>query len=118
MDLHNLSVLLAMGTPPSQSGASANPQADLIRMIGTFVVFGAIFYFVLIRPQQKRAKQQAELLKSIKRGDKVVTTSGIIGLVVSVKEKSITIKSDDAKIEMTKGAVGEILERGSESSDS
>src|SRR5436190_21303457 len=117
MDLHNLSVVLAMGAPPA-SGTSTNPQADLIRMIGTFVVFGAIFYFVLIRPQQKRAKQQAELLKSIKRGDKVVTTGGIIGLVVSVKEKSVTIKSDDAKIEITKAAVGEILERSNESSDS
>ena len=117
MDLYNLSVLLAMGTPP-QSGTPANPQADLIRMIGTFVVFGAIFYFVLMRPQQKRAKQQAELLKSIKRGDKVVTTAGIIGLVISVKEKSVTIKSDDSKIEVTKSAVGEILERSNDTSES
>lgn len=117
MDLHNLSALLAMGTPPA-SGTPANPQGELVKMIGTFVVFGAIFYFVLIRPQQKRAKQQAELLKSIKRGDRVVTTSGIIGLVVSVKEKSVTIKSDDAKLEITKGAIGEILERSNDSSDS
>lgn len=89
-----------------------------MRMVGTFVVFGAIFYFVLIRPQQKRAKQQAEMIKAIKRGDKVVTTGGIIGIVVSVKDKSLTIKSDDAKMEITKTAVGEVLERSSESSES
>ena len=90
-----------------------------MRMIGTFVVFGAIFYFVLIRPQQKRAKQQAAMIKAIKRGDKIVTTSGIIGLVSAVREKSLTIKSDDSKMEITKSSVGEVLERSaSESSES
>ncbi|MGN6552427.1 MAG: preprotein translocase subunit YajC [Verrucomicrobiota bacterium] len=113
MDLHKLSVFLGEVTQ-----TSSNPQGDLMRMVGTFVVFGAIFYFVLIRPQQKRAKQQAEMIKAIKRGDKVVTTGGIIGIVVSVKEKSLTIKSDDTKMEITKTAVGEVLERSSESSES
>ncbi len=112
MDLHNLSVILGQATP------TPNTQGDLMRMIGTFVIFGAIFYFVLIRPQQKRAKQQAEMLKAIKRGDKVVTTGGVIGIVVSVKDKSLTIKSDDSKFEITKAAVGEVLERSSETSES
>src|SRR5436190_11700616 len=114
MDLHNLSVLLAMGTPP-QSGTPANPQADLIRMIGTFAIFGAIFYFVLIRPQQKRAKQQTEMLKSVKAGDRILTTGGIIGVVVTVKEKSITLRSADTKMEITKSAVAEVTERSGES---
>lgn len=111
MALHNLSVILGETT-------AANPQADLMRMIGTFVAFGAIFYFVLIRPQQKRAKQQAEMLKAIKRGDKVVTTGGIIGIVSAVREKSLTIKSDDSKLEVTKAAIGEVLERSTEASES
>lgn len=114
MDLPNLSAILAAATP-----AAPNPQGDLMRMIGTFVVFGAIFYFVLIRPQQKRAKQQAEMLKAIKRGDKIVTSGGIIGIVSAVREKSLTIKSDDSKMEITKSSVGEVLERSaSESSES
>ncbi|HLP76890.1 MAG TPA: preprotein translocase subunit YajC [Candidatus Paceibacterota bacterium] len=114
MDLSNLSVILGQATTQT----AQNPQADLMRMIGTFVIFGAIFYFVLIRPQQKRAKQQAEMLKAIKRGDKVVTTGGIVGIVSAVREKTLTIKSDDAKLEITKGSVGEVLERSSESSSS
>jgi preprotein translocase subunit YajC len=113
MDLHNLSVILGQATPPA-----ANPQGELMKMIGTFAIFGAIFYFVLIRPQQKRAKQQAAMIKAIKRGDRIVTSSGIIGLVSSVKEKSLTIKSDDSKMEITKSAVAEVIERSSETSES
>ena len=61
---------------------------------------------------QKKAKEQAEMLKSVRPGDKVVTTSGIIGVVVSVKDKTISLRSADAKMEVTKSSVVEILERG------
>jgi preprotein translocase subunit YajC len=113
MDLSNLSVILGQATTPT----AEDPKAVILKQIALFVCFGAIFYFILIRPQQKRAKQQAEMLKAIKRGDKVVTSSGIIGFVISVKEKSITVKSDDSKLEFTKSAVTEVLERSSESSE-
>lgn len=112
MDLYNLSVIL--GAAATQT--TTNPKGEMMKMILTFAIFGAIFYFVLIRPQQKRAKQQAEMLKAIKRGDKIVTTGGIIGIVSSVKEKSLTIKSDDAKMEITKAAVADVLERSSDES--
>lgn len=77
-----------------------------------------MFYFVLIRPQQKKAKQQAELIKSIKPGDKIVTTSGILGVIVTVKDKAITLRSADSKFEITKAAVAEIIERSGEASES
>lgn len=86
----------------------------MVPMILLFI----IFYFVLIRPQQKKAKQQAEMLKTVKSGDKVVTTSGIIATVITVKEDSISIRSADAKFEITKGAIAEIRERAGESSAS
>ena len=76
-----------------------------------------VFYFILIRPQQKRAKQQAALLKNLKSGDKVVTSSGIVGLVITVKDKTVSLRSADAKMEVTKASVTEILESSS-SSDS
>lgn len=116
MDLHYLKPVLAQATGATQA---PNPQAELMKMIGTFVFFGLIFYFVLIRPQQKRAKQQAEMLKSVKGGDKVVTTGGVIGVVVTVKEKIVTLRSADAKMEITKSAIADILERsGGSSSES
>ena len=77
-----------------------------------------MLYFVLLRPQQKKAKQQENMLKTIKSGDKIVTNSGIVGVVISVKEKTLSIRSADAKFEITKGAVAEITERSGEPTES
>jgi preprotein translocase subunit YajC len=71
-----------------------------------------VFYFILIRPQQQRAKQQAKLIASLKSGDKVVTAGGIIGVVTSVKDRTVSLRSADAKMEVTKASVTEILEGG------
>ena len=76
-----------------------------------------VFYFALIRPQQKKQKQQAELLKAVRSGDRILTNSGIIATVITVKDKSLTIRSADAKFEITKSAVAEITERSGESSE-
>ena len=83
--------------------------------LGLMVV---VFYFALIRPQQKKARVQAELLKSVKPGVKVVTTSGIIATIVTVKDKAITVRSADSKFEITKTAIAEIIERSGEASES
>jgi len=56
------------------------------------VAMFAIFYFLLIRPQQKRAKQHQELLKSLKKGDRVVTNGGILGTVTGATEKYLTVE--------------------------
>ena len=69
-----------------------------------------MMYFMLFRPQQQRAKQMAKLMASMKAGDRVVTSSGIVGSVVSVKDKTVTLRSGDAKMEVTKSSVTEILE--------
>jgi len=80
---------------------------------------GVVFYFLLIRPQRVRAKQQDSLLKNLKSNDRVVTSSGIVGIVISVKEKSVTLRSADSKLEVLKSAVTEITEKsGAESSSS
>ena len=80
---------------------------------------GVVFYFLLIRPQRVRAKQQDSLLKNLKSNDRVVTSSGIVGIVISVKDKSVTLRSADSKLEVLKSAVTEITEKaGAESSSS
>ena len=63
-----------------------------------------------IRPQQQKAKQLAELIKQLKRGDKVAVAGGIIGHVVSVGD-TVTIRSAESKLEVQKGAVTEVLEK-------
>ena len=103
----NASNLFLLG----QASTAPNPQGQMIQMIGMFAIMGVMFYFMLIRPQSKKAKEHEELLKSLKPGDKVTTSSGILGVVVSVKDKSVTLRSADTKLEVTKSAVTEVTER-------
>jgi preprotein translocase subunit YajC len=114
MHLMNVRAILALGQQPQPGQPATSPIPNLVLMGLLFV----IFYMVLIRPQQKKAKQQSEMLKTVKSGDKIVTTSGIIATVVTVKEDSISIRSADAKFEITKGAIAEIRERSGEASAS
>ncbi len=81
--------------------------------IGAFVPFIFIFvimYFVLLRPQMKRQKDQQRLVTALKTGDRVVTNAGIHGLISNVKETTVIVKvADNVKIEMEKSAVTTIL---------
>ena len=112
MHLMNVSSLLAMGNPQGDGKTQTSPVASL----GFMAIMMVMFYFLLIRPQQKKAKQQQEMLKTIKSGDKIVTTSGIIATVITVKDDSVSVRAADSKFEITKGAVAEIRERSGEAS--
>jgi preprotein translocase subunit YajC len=101
----HLNVILAQAASAPAGQQQGSPFGLLVPMILVFV----IMYFMMIRPQQKRAKQQALLLKSLKSGDKVVTASGIIGVVITVKDNTVSLRSADAKLEVTKASVTEIL---------
>ena len=114
MEINLGSLLLAMAPPP---GTQPDPKGEMIKLVGMLGLMAVMFYFVAMRRQQKRAKEQAALLKAVKAGDKITTTSGILGVVLSVKEKTVTIRSADAKLEITKAAIAEITERGSEKSE-
>jgi preprotein translocase subunit YajC len=83
-----------------------------------FILMIVVFYFILIRPQQKKAKEHQELLKQVKGGDKILTSSGIVGTVVTVKERTVSIRSADTKLEILKSAISEVTERSGESTES
>ena len=100
--------MLALGGPPAGSSPEEQKKAIFMQM-GMMVFFGVIFYVMLIRPQQKRAKEQAKMLSELKAGDKVTTTSGIVGIVVGIKDNSVTLRSGESKLEITKGAIGEVV---------
>jgi preprotein translocase subunit YajC len=118
MDLSRLTVLLAMGSPSGPPGTQPDPKAQMLSTVGMLVIMGIMFYFVLFRPQQKKAKEHAQLLKSIKAGDRVLTSGGVVGVIVTVKERTVTLRSADSKFEVTKSAIAEITERSGESSES
>jgi preprotein translocase subunit YajC len=84
----------------------AAPQPDLLQTLLPFLFMGVIFYFLLIRPQQKRQKQHQQLMANLKTGDRVVTSSGIHGLIANVKDTTFLLKvADNVKIEIDKSAV-------------
>ena len=99
-----------MGAPPS--GTEADPRAQTIQMIGMFAILGVMFYFLLIRPQQKQKKEQENLMKNIKTGDRVLMTSGIYGIIANVKEKTFVVKiAENVKIEALKSAVSSVVQK-------
>jgi preprotein translocase subunit YajC len=74
-----------------------------------FAFIFVIFYFLLIRPQQKRQKEHQQLLSNLKTGDKVVTSSGIHGLIANVKDTTFLVKvADNVKIEVDKNAIASV----------
>jgi preprotein translocase subunit YajC len=111
MILDSVKALIAQATQP-------NPTGETIKMVAMLAMMGFLFYFMAIRPQRARAKQLEALIKSLKAGDRVVTSSGIIGVVVAVRDKSVSLRSADAKLEVLKSAVSEITEREAEPTNS
>jgi|SRR5439155_26802438 len=113
-----LTALLAFAPSPP-SGTAPNPTGQLVMQLGMFAILGLMFYMLMIRPQQKKAKDHAALLGTLRTGDKVVTSGGIVGIVVGVKDRSVSIRSADTKLEVLKSSVSEITERtGAGSSES
>jgi preprotein translocase subunit YajC len=96
--------LLAQASPAS--GAAANPLASFVPIILIFI----IMYFVLFRPQMKRQKEQAAMASSLKTGDRVVTASGIHGMISNVKDRTVIVKvADNVKLEMEKSAITTVV---------
>jgi preprotein translocase subunit YajC len=104
-----LSIAYAMGqTQQSQAGEAPHPLISLMPLILMFVVF----YFLLIRPQQKKQKEHQQMLSQLKKNDEVVTSGGIHGTIVNIKEKTYSLRVDDnVKIEISKSAVATVKKK-------
>jgi preprotein translocase subunit YajC len=98
--------------------AMANPTADggsnVFGALLPFLLMFAVLYFLLIRPQQKRQKQQKAVLEKLKKGDRIVTNSGIFGTIVNFNEKnkSVVLKvgDGDLKLEVLRSSVAGSVE--------
>jgi preprotein translocase subunit YajC len=111
MNLAVVTGLIAMGPAPAGTN-SAPAWTGLLPLVLMIVVF----YFLLIRPQQKKQKEHDKLLKTLRSGDKIVTNGGLVGVVITVKETTVNIRSNDSKLEIQKAAVAQVTERGAEGS--
>jgi preprotein translocase subunit YajC len=89
-----LITLLVMlgGCYTTTDGTESGDSTSTIYMVVFLVLIFAMFYFLMIRPQRKRQKEQRELMEGLKRGDKVVTAGGIFGVIENVSEDSVVIK--------------------------
>jgi preprotein translocase subunit YajC len=89
----------------------ADPRLALLLQILQFVPIFVIIYLLLIRPQQQRQKKLEDLVKKLKKGDRVLTTGGIIGTVVGVDDTRAVLRiADEVKVEFAKTAVVQVLE--------
>lgn len=81
---------------------SVNPLINLFPLIFIFI----IFYFLLIRPQRMKEKEHQRMLKDLHKNDQVVTSSGIHGTIVNLKDKTVTLRIDDnVKMEIEKNCI-------------
>ena len=100
-----MDIFLAMAPPPDGHGGGS--------MISTLIMFGAIFaifYFMIIRPQQKRAKEQKKMLEAIQKGDKVILSGGIHGVIDGLEEKTVLVDvGNKVKIKFERSSILSVL---------
>ena len=98
-----MELLIAMAP---QGGGSSN-------LISTLIMFGAIFlifYFMIIRPQQKRAKEREKMLSNMQKGDKVITSGGLHGTIAGIDEKTVLLQvGDNVKMKFERSAVASVI---------
>ena len=101
-----------IGDALAATGAAA-PQGDgVFSMIMIAVIF-VLFYFMLIRPQNKKAKEHRELLERLKKGDEILTSGGILAKVISLDDQYMKVSiAEGVEIKIQKGAIHAVLPKG------
>jgi len=92
----------AAGTP----GGAGTQSGGLLQLLMPIVLMFAVFYFLLIRPQQKRAKQRQAMLNNLQKGDHVITSGGFLGRIVDVEGNILTVDLGETKVRVPRGYVG------------
>ena len=103
------SLFFAFSNNPS--GGAQGGSSLLVSFVPILLIF-VIFYLLLILPQQKKQKQHQNMLNSLSKGDRIVTTGGMYGTVADVKDNMIVLKiSEDVKVELVKNAVAAVIDK-------
>jgi preprotein translocase subunit YajC len=97
------------GSNAPSAPAQAPPPSGIMGF-APFILIFAIFYFMLIRPQQKKAKEQMDMLSALKQGDEVITAAGILGKVTGINDKVVTVEvADDVRVKMLKTQISQVV---------
>jgi preprotein translocase subunit YajC len=111
-----MKVVLADATTAAAGTTNTQPN-PMGQLLSTVLMFGGLFailYLLMIRPQAKKQKELAAKLNTLKPGDKIITSSGIVGTIVAIKDRTLSMRSADTKFEILKSAVSDITERAGE----
>lgn len=104
----------------AEGAAAAGPAAEgsgLLGMLPLLLIF-VLFYFMLIRPQAKRAKEHKNMVETLSKGDEVVTNGGLLGRVTDVGESFITVKiADNVEVKVQKQSVSALVPKGTMKSE-
>lgn len=103
MNLTSLFLLAQAAAPEAQ------PPGGTFGMMVPMILVFVIFYFLMIRPQQKRQKEHQKLVEALKTGDRVITNAGMHGIISNVKDRTVIVKlADNVKIEFDRGAIATV----------
>jgi preprotein translocase subunit YajC len=115
--LFNLPLML-FPTGEAGGAAGAASSSNPLQSYGILIVMPLIilvFYFLVMRPQNKKQKEAKKMLENLRKGDRIVTIGGLRGTIVSVKDDAVILKVDDnTKLEYSKSAVATVLKRDEE----
>lgn len=110
-----ISDVFADAAPTAAAGATAAPNATqgLMSMLPMIVLLGLFMYFMVIRPQSKKAKEHKSLMSNLQKGDEVVTIGGILGKIEKITDDLVVLSiAENANITIQKGAISNIVPRG------
>ena len=103
-----LDVVYAAAAPP---GNGAGGPGSFVQMLLPFAAMFAILYFIVLRPQQKQKADRDKMLNALKKGDRVVTTSGMHGTIIGIGEHTVQVRvADQVKLEFDRGSIGRVVE--------
>ena len=99
------SLAYALGTNPAGGGQGGSQYMSILMLVAIV----AIFYFLMIRPQQKRAKEHKSFIENLKKGDKIITSGGLYGTITGISDDSITIEiAEKVRVKIDKNTVATI----------
>lgn len=109
---------LAYAMGPSPQAGGSGPGALLIQMAPIVLVLG-IFFFLVIRPQQRERQKREHMLSSLKKGDRVITSGGLIGTIVNLGDQTVVLKiADSVRVECLRSAVTGLRDEAKAASES
>lgn len=112
-----LIVAMLFFTSCAPPGAGGQSSGSAITSFIPFILIFVLFYFLILRPQQKQNRERKDMLKNVKRGDKILTSGGIYGKVVNVAENDLSVEiAKGINIQMSRSGVSAIIKQEKESS--